>query len=615
MAKRATGEVIERKRKGGRVFALRFRAYGRRHFITLGGAEDGWTRQKAEAELRHVLADVDRGLWAPGVTSAREAPAAPTFHEFASEWLEARRGELKETTIADYTWQLCNHLLPFFHRHRLPQITVAEVDRYRDHKVRERVLSAESINKTITRLGQILAVAEERDLIPRNPVRVNTRNRKLKARRKRPVYLDSAEQIVAMIDAATELDARPEARTAGRRALIATLVYAGLRIGEATALTWQDIDLANGRITVVDSKTEAGIRLVDILPGLRDELTSHRHANADALPSDLVFPTSTGSRRDKDNARERVIRPVVARAEELLAERGHQPLPQGVTAHKLRHTFASILYVRGEDPPYVMQQLGHSDPGFTLRVYAHAMRRDDGDKERLKSLVEGRHWAPLGTERRKRRSNQPATTAPEDDETPAGAGPSDHGRGRARTADLSRVKRALSQLSYAPWDGEILGRLRQGLPVMGWIAEYRVQGRRVTPGCSSDRVRFSGAFPAERESVRRARDRVAEVARECGLAEDALYNVRLAVTEVVTNAITHAYGGGSKDGEIRVQVFHAGGELLVIVADDGPGMAPRLESPGLGLGLPVVASAVERLEIVTPDRGGTEVHMVFPCSG
>ncbi|MGZ8642121.1 MAG: hypothetical protein ACXWYF_11830 [Actinomycetota bacterium] len=50
--------------------------------------------------------------------------------------------------------------------------------------------------------------------------------------------------------------------------------------------------------------------------------------------------------------------------------------------------------MRGGEPPYVMAQLGHTDAGFTLRVYAHAMRRDEGDKERLKALVEGRHWAP-----------------------------------------------------------------------------------------------------------------------------------------------------------------------------------------------------------------------------
>ena len=72
-------------------------------------------------------------------------------------------------------------------------------------------------------------MAEERDLIARNPVRINTRNRKLKGRRVRPVYLDGAEQIVALLDACTELDATPKARTAGRRALVATLVFAGLR--------------------------------------------------------------------------------------------------------------------------------------------------------------------------------------------------------------------------------------------------------------------------------------------------------------------------------------------------------------------------------------------------
>lgn len=170
--------------------------------MTLGTSADGWSRPRAERELANILADVDRGIWVPAATAASVGPVDPGFHEFASEWIAARSGELRETTIADYTWQLSAHLLPFFHRHRLSQITVAEVDRYREHKVRVGVLSAESINKTITRLGQILAVAEERDLIARNPVRANTRNRKLKTARKRPIYLDTAEQISAILDAA-----------------------------------------------------------------------------------------------------------------------------------------------------------------------------------------------------------------------------------------------------------------------------------------------------------------------------------------------------------------------------------------------------------------------------
>ena len=65
----------------------------------------------------------------PGIA---QAPVTPTFREFAAEWLDARSRELRETALADYSWQLTSHLLPFFHGHHLPRITVAEVDRYRE---------------------------------------------------------------------------------------------------------------------------------------------------------------------------------------------------------------------------------------------------------------------------------------------------------------------------------------------------------------------------------------------------------------------------------------------------------------------------------------------------
>ena len=87
-----------------------------------------------------------------------------------------------------------------------------------------------------------------------------------------------------------------------------------------------------------------------------------------------------------------------------------------------------------------MAQPGHTDPAFTLRVYAHAMRRDEGDIDRLRALVNGHDWAPLGTSAS---AGAPALEA-ENDESPADAGPSEDGRGGFRTCDLSRVKRALS---------------------------------------------------------------------------------------------------------------------------------------------------------------------------
>jgi integrase len=74
---------------------------------------------------------------APSAADRAPGPDAPTFHEFASEWMAAKSREAREATVLDYRWQLSNHLLPFFHAHRLVDITVAEVDRYREFKVRE----------------------------------------------------------------------------------------------------------------------------------------------------------------------------------------------------------------------------------------------------------------------------------------------------------------------------------------------------------------------------------------------------------------------------------------------------------------------------------------------
>ncbi len=299
--------------------------------------------------------------------------------------MAARRAEVRATTAANYEWQLVHHLLPYFARHRLSQITVQEVDRYRHRKVAEGRLSPKSIDETIARLAQILEVAVEYEIVDRNPAAGP--KRKIKAARRRPVHLDAANQIEAVLEAAGELDAGANARTGGRRPFVATLVFGGLRISEACQLRWRDVDLANGRLRVGEAKTDAGVREVDLLPALRDELATHKAAAGAVTANDLVFATATGTPRDKDNARERVIRPVVKRADELLEQRGQHPLPAGVTAHKLRHTYASILIALGGDPSYVMGQLGHADARFTLSVYTHQMRRGDGERQALARLV------------------------------------------------------------------------------------------------------------------------------------------------------------------------------------------------------------------------------------
>jgi len=389
MARQPTGQVLEREGKRGRAYALRFRAYGRRQYVTLGTGEEGWTRAKAGVELANVLADVRRGIWQPPEREpvVEEPRPEPTFHEFASWWFEANKGEWRKNTRLDYHWQLTHHLLPFFARHRLSAITVEEVDRYRHEKVREGKLSATSINKTITRLGQILGVAVEYAYVPRNVAQ--GKRRRVKATMPQRSYLDCAEQIEALLAAAGMLDAnaRSDYRGLGRRALLATLVFAGLRIGEALALRWRDVDLAGGRLRVGEAKTAAGVREVELLPALRSELAEHKAGARDTRPDALVFATSGGTPQTATNVRRRVLAKAVEKADARLAKEEATPLPERLTPHSLRRTFASLLFALGRTAPEVMDQLGHTDPKLTLRIYARAMRRDAGESERLRSLA------------------------------------------------------------------------------------------------------------------------------------------------------------------------------------------------------------------------------------
>ena len=394
MPRPATGQVIVDKRRRSPTFGLRFRAYGRREYVALGTANEGWTQAKAQTELQNILADVRHGIWRPPVVDVPQAPReVPTFHQFSSEWFErqtiegGRHGSgLSAAGKADLEWRLSNHLLPVFASRRLDQITVEDVDRYRLNKVREGKLGGTSINKTLTTLAAILEAAVEYELIDRNPAR--GRRRRLPAVAPRRSWLDRADHIAALLDGASKLDDQARVCRGQRRALLATLTFGGLRLGEALALRWRDVDLARGTITVRAAKTDAGMRTVNLLPVLRDELGDYR-ARLDPASDALVFCTTTGHRLGATNIRRRILDKAVMHANAKLAVDGFEPLPARLTPHSLRRTFASLLFAIGETPPYVMAQMGHTTPNLTLAIYARQMDRRDGEPERLKALVEG----------------------------------------------------------------------------------------------------------------------------------------------------------------------------------------------------------------------------------
>jgi len=124
-----------------------------------------------------------------------------------------------------------------------------------------------------------------------------------RASRPAPVWLDSAQHVEALLNAAGELDG--EAKSNGkvpRRAILSTLVFSGLRIGELIELRWRAVNLADGKLTVRTSKTAAGVRRVDLLPVLSDVLGTHK-ASWGGRPDDRVFPDARAAGRSTTTSR------------------------------------------------------------------------------------------------------------------------------------------------------------------------------------------------------------------------------------------------------------------------------------------------------------------------
>jgi serine/threonine-protein kinase RsbW len=118
------------------------------------------------------------------------------------------------------------------------------------------------------------------------------------------------------------------------------------------------------------------------------------------------------------------------------------------------------------------------------------------------------------------------------------------------------------------------------------------------------------ALPARAENVAIVRHAFGALGETYELTEQMLSDLRLAVTEACTNVVVHAYPDGF-EGPLEVRASIDQQELTVVVRDHGKGIGPRPDSPGLGLGLPLIASLADTVQLGRDDSGNTEVRMGF----
>jgi serine/threonine-protein kinase RsbW len=117
-------------------------------------------------------------------------------------------------------------------------------------------------------------------------------------------------------------------------------------------------------------------------------------------------------------------------------------------------------------------------------------------------------------------------------------------------------------------------------------------------------------LPACPQNVGRLRHTVVDFAAHCGASAGQCATIALAVSEALSNIVVHAYIGQDQAGPMTVNVQMRERSLEVIVRDRGSGMRPRADSPGSGLGLPLIARITDQLTI-TDARPGVRVQMTF----
>jgi integrase len=293
------------------------------------------------------------------------APAAATFADLFNENQAAR--DLSNRTRRHEQHLLDRHLASFKTR-RVQTITTYDVAKVmRDMRLRYSEWTRVAVYRI---LAGSFALAVRRGVINRSPVDGLAPSEKPKQRNKKDVARLNASTLAGFVNAGT---------TERWRSALGLAAYAGLRLGEVRALHWSDIDFEAGTVTVRQSmqpdgtlkepKTEAGRRTVPMLPTLRHLLIAWMLRSPHARPSDLVVATADGKPIQERNLR-RVFATAKAAANiDIGAAR--------LSMNSLRHSYASVLATDLALPATTLARVtGHTDPGFTLRVYARDSRDD-----------------------------------------------------------------------------------------------------------------------------------------------------------------------------------------------------------------------------------------------
>jgi len=329
-----------------------------------------------EAEAKSWRAEAKREL----ERGTLRAPMPTTVCQAWAAWIAgARTGAIrnrsgdpfKPSALRAYRGAMENRVLPALGSIRLAELRRPDIQDFADSLVAAG-LSPSSVQTTLLPLRAIFRRAISRGELAINPCS----GLELPAVRGRRERFASPEEAEALIAAAPERD----------RAVWATAMYAGLRLGELRALRVEDVDLANGVIRVergwdpvegeIELKSHAGRRKVPISAVLGNFLTDQLE-QVGREGAELIFGLSAHDPFTSNRVQGRADDAWASaniRERKLAANEKREPLLlERITPHACRHTFASLMIAAGVNAKALSTFMGHANISITLDRYGHLM--------------------------------------------------------------------------------------------------------------------------------------------------------------------------------------------------------------------------------------------------
>ena len=340
-----------------------------RHFETVHGRKGD-----AQKRLTELLASLDKGVYTP--------PGKLTVGEHLQNWLQGYvKTNCSERTLDGYRAIIDHHLTPSLGHFLLKQLSPQAIQAYYGKACGE--LSARTVHHQHRILSQALKYAVRQGLLGRSPAEL-VDPPKPRCRTMRALTPEEAEKL---LEAASDSRFYP---------VIYTALSTGLRQAELLGLRWRDIELGltpslsvsrtlykrRGECCFKEPKSARSRRLVSMTPKLAVFLREYKgereslnlHLGRLLHLDDLVFSNTEGEPLDPG---------VLSHAFKRIAMGAGL---ENVRFHDLRHSFASLMLLRGAPAKVISEALGHASVAFTMDVYSHIMA---GMQSEAMALLDG----------------------------------------------------------------------------------------------------------------------------------------------------------------------------------------------------------------------------------